>query len=337
MTRLLPLAFLALTTAPAAPAAFAADAAAPATAADAPAAGCTTTRTRSADRRIGYFRNCPDTPEMASFRGGRYAMGDAIGSGQPYERPKHDVTIGPFAIGRYEITRGEYQACVDAGACSEAQVRPEPNEASTRHPVVGVSWNQAKAYVAWLKQRTGLPYRLPTEAEWEYAARASATANFTWNWGQVDTVTCQYANALDQSAKARHPELYWAITCDDTFAQTAPVGSFPPNAWGVHDMQGNVWEWVEDCWHPDYTGAPTDGRAWLEPGADGTCSKRVNRGGGWGNGSSSLRLSNRDADPVSNFSDGLGFRVALSLAKPKTGAAAAPATAPAAPANPATP
>ena len=297
--------------------------------ADAAAAGCATTRTRSADRRIGYFRHCPDTPEMASFRGGRYAMGDAIGSGQPYERPVHEVAISPFAIGRYEVTRGEYQACVDAGACSDAQLQPQPSEAGARHPVVGVSWNQAKAYVAWLKVRTGRPYRLPTEAEWEYAARASATANYTWNWGQVDTVTCAYANALDQSAKARHPELYWAIVCDDKFSQTAPVGSFPPNAWGVHDMQGNVWEWVEDCWHPDFTGAPSDGRAWLEPGSDGTCAKRVNRGGGWGNGSTSLRLSNRDADPVSNFSDGLGFRVALSLARPKP--AAAPAAVPATP------
>ncbi len=313
-----------------------APAAPPAAADDTAAAGCSTTRTRSADRRIGYFRHCPDTPEMASFRGGRYAMGDAIGSGQPYERPIHDVTIAPFAIGRYEVTRGEYQACVAAGACSEAQVPPLADDTGGRHPVVGVSWHQAKAYVAWLKVRTGRPYRLPTEAEWEYAARASATANFTWNWGQVDTVTCQYANALDQSAKARFPELYWAITCNDSFPQTAPVGSFPPNTWGVHDMQGNVWEWVEDCWHPDYSGAPTDGRAWLEPGAEGTCSKRVNRGGGWGNGSSSLRLSNRDADPAGNYSDGLGFRVAVSLARPKPVDAAtvpaAPAAVPAAPA-----
>ena len=298
-----------------------------------PAAACTTTRTRSADRRIGYFRHCPDTPDMASFRGGRYSMGDSIGNGQPYERPVHEVTVAPFAIGRYEVTRGEYQACVDAGGCSEPSLTPAASEAGERHPVVGVSWTQAKAYVAWLKLRTGRAYRLPSEAEWEYAARAGATAGYTWNWGQVDTVTCAHANALDQSARARHPELYWAISCNDSFAQTAPVGSFPPNAWGVHDMQGNVWEWVEDCWHPDFTGAPGDGRAWLEPGSNGSCAKRVNRGGGWGNGSASLRLSNRDADPLGNFSDGLGFRVALSLARPQPVAppAAVPATAPTTP------
>lgn len=312
----------------AAPAPAAAPPAAPVAEAAAPA-GCTTSRTRSADRRISYFRHCPETPEMASFRGGRYAMGDAIGSGQPYERPVHEVSIGPFAIGRYEVTRSEYEGCVDAGGCSEAQIKPETGDSAGRHPVVGVSWHQAKAYVAWLRSRTGRPYRLPTEAEWEYAARASATANYTWSWGQVDTVTCEYANALDQSARERFPELYWAINCNDHFPTTAPVGSFPANAWGVHDMQGNVWEWVEDCWHPDFTGAPTDGRAWLEPGTDGTCAKRVNRGGGWGNGSSSLRLSNRDADPASNYSDGLGFRVALSLARPQP--AAAPAAVPEAP------
>jgi len=298
------------------------------------APGCTLSRSRSADRRIGYFRHCPDTPEMASFRGGRYAMGDGIGSGQPYEHPVHEVTIAPFAIGRYEVTRGEWQACVAAGSCSEAQVKPEGDEAGPRHPVTGVSWTQARQYIEWLRARTGRPYRLPTEAEWEYAARAGTTANHTWSWGQVDTVTCGYANSLDQSAQRRHPELYWAVSCDDRHAGTAPVGSFPANAWGVHDMQGNVWEWVEDCWHPDYTGAPTDGRAWVDPGNGGTCGKRVNRGGGWGNGSSSLRLSNRDADPLDNYSDGLGFRVALSLPKAKPAAPAAP-IAPAAPAAPA--
>ena len=329
----------AATAAPVAKQAAAKQAAAPAAAtsaeAEVPAApACTLGRSRSADRRIGYFRHCPDTPEMASFRGGRYAMGDAIGSGQPYEHPVHEVSIGPFAIGRYEVTRGEWQACVDAGGCSEPMVRPEGPEGGARHPVTGVSWSQARQYVEWLRVRTGRPYRLPTEAEWEYAARAGTTTHHTWSWGQVDTVTCGYANALDQSAQQRNPELYWAIPCDDHYAGTAPVGSFPANAWGVHDMQGNVWEWVEDCWHPDYTGAPTDGRAWVDPGNGGTCGKRVNRGGGWGNGSSSLRLSNRDADPLDNYSDGLGFRVALSLPKAKPAAPAAP-IAPAAPAAPA--
>lgn len=287
---------------------------------------CTISRSRSADRRIGYFRHCPDTPEMASFRGGRYSMGDAIGNGQPYEHPVHEVAIAPFAIGRFEVTRGEWQACVAAGGCSEPQAPPAGDGSSARHPITGVSWAQAQQYVNWLRVRTGRPYRLPSEAEWEYAARAGTTTGHTWSWGQVDTVTCGYANALDQSAKRKYPELYWAIGCDDRHPETAPVGSFPPNAWGLHDMQGNVWEWVEDCWHPDYTGAPSNGRAWVDPGEAGTCAKRVNRGGGWGNGSSSLRLSNRDADPLNNHSDGLGFRVALSMAnpKPKPAATAAP-------------
>ena len=165
------------------------------------------------------------------------------------------------------------------------------------------------------------------EAEWEYAARAGTDTHYTWNMGNIDVVTCNYANALDRSAGKRHPELSWFIDCDDGFAETAPVGSFAPNRWGVHDMVGNVWEWVEDCWHPDYTGAPTDGRAWLGSGEGANCKKRVNRGGGWGNGASALRLSSRDADPAGNHSSGLGFRVALSVAgtAPKPAHPVAPA------------
>ncbi len=303
--------------------------AAPATEAP-PATGrdpaCVTTRSRSADGRIGYFRHCPDGPDMVSFRGGVYRMGDAIGSGQGFERPAHEVTIKPFAIGRYEVTRGEWQACVAADACTAPLATPEASEAGARHPVTSVNWRQAKAYAAWLAQRSGRPYRLPTEAEWEYAARAGSEGHYTWSMGIIiDAVTCQHANALDRSALVRHPELTWAINCEDNFAETAPVGSFAPNRWGVHDMAGNVWEWVEDCWHPDYSGAPTDGSAWLEAG-DGNCKKRVNRGGGWGNGASTLRLSSRDADPAGNHSSGLGFRVAMSVAPAGVAAtAAAPA------------
>lgn len=315
--------------APKAPRATPAPAAAPAAAASPALPPCTTSLSHSADGRITYFRHCAEAPEMVSFRGGRYRMGDAIGSGQSYERPAHEVTIAPFAIGRYEVTRGEWQACIAAGGCTEPHKAPGAAESGERYPVASISWNQAKAYVAWLAQRTGKPYRLATESEWEYAARAGAVANYTWNWGQVDAVTCRYANVLDRSAHARHPELSWFVDCDDGYAEAAPVGSYPPNAWGVHDMQGNVWEWVEDCWHPDYNGAPADGSAWTGDG--GNCRKRVNRGGGWGNGAGTLRLSNRDADPADNFSDGLGLRVALSLA-PGNGAVA-PANGDAAPAN----
>lgn len=305
-------------------------AAAPAS--DTPAAvsrdpSCATTRSRSADGRIGYFRHCPDSPDMVSFRGGSYRMGDGVGNGQGFEHPAHEVTIKPFAIGRYEVTRDEYQACVAAGGCTAPMTPPEATEAGARHPVNSVTWHQAEAYVAWLAQRSGRPYRLPTEAEWEYAARAGSEAHYTWALSQMEAVTCMHANALDLSAGARHPELTWSLPCDDGFPETAPVGSFPANRWGVHDMIGNVWEWVEDCWHPDYTGAPTDGRAWLDTGESANCKKRVNRGGGWGNGASALRLSSRDADSAGNHSSGLGFRVAVSVAAPPPAPTPAPAPA----------
>ena len=256
---------------------------------------------------------------MVKFQGGTFQMGDPVGSGQPYERPLHEVRIPPFAIGRYEVTRDEWESCVAAGFCTDAKV---PRiEGQGRLPVAGVSWTQAHAYVKWLVARTGRPYRLPSESEWEYAARAGATG--TYNWGSFAESVCRHANAFDISGHAKQPDRDWYVNCDDGFAEAAPVGSFEANAWGVYDMLGNVWEWVEDCWHADYTGAPADGSAWTE---GGNCRKRVNRGGGFENGPVTLRLSNRDADPADNTSIGLGFRVALSL--PPAATAPAPAAAP---------
>jgi formylglycine-generating enzyme required for sulfatase activity len=282
----------------------------PAPAAVAPVAaanGCAVSISHSPDKRIAYFRHCADTPEMVSFRGGKYLMGDPVGSGQPYERPQHEVTIPAFAIGRYEVTQDEWEACVSAGGCTDARKPSLPGKG--RMPIAGVNWLQAKAYVKWLAAHTGKPYRLPSEAEWEYAARAGATGSYPW--GSFAQSMCTYANAFDLTGRAKRPELTWNIECDDGYADAAPVGIYQPNAWGVYDMLGNVWEWVEDCWHPDYNGAPVDGSAWIE---GDKCNKRVNRGGGFENGPGTLRLSNRDADPVDSTTESLGFRVALSIA-----------------------
>jgi len=292
----------------------AAGTASPVTTAASPGTACAATVNHPEGSRVTYFRHCADTPELVSFHGGRYQMGDAVGDGKDYELPVHEVTIAPFAIGRYEVTRGEWQACVAAGVCTPPQQMPTDEQVGARYPIASVTWLQAKEYVAWLVQRTGRAYRLPSEAEWEYAARAGRTDERTWDAKSADQVACQYANVLDRTAFTAHREMTWFIGCNDGFAETAPVGSFLPNAWGVYDMLGNVWEWVEDCWHSDYTGAPVDGSAWT---TGGNCRKRVNRGGGWGNGARSLRLSNRDADAADNFSGGIGFRVALSLAKPR--------------------
>ena len=273
---------------------------------------CSLSMTPTATPGVSSFRHCVDTPEMIPFRGGTYAMGDAVGNGMSYERPVHEVTIAPFAIGRFELTQHEWQHCVDAGACTLPQGAPPELAGRERYPVIKVSWRQARAYVQWLATRTDKPYRLPTEAEWEYAARAGTTGQFPW--GSQELGACIAVNFFDRAGHRLLPALDWWTDCDDGYATTAPVGSYPPNAWGVHDMLGNVWEWVEDCWHPSYANAPDDGSAWID---GGDCRKRVNRGGGWGNAPSTLRLSNRDADPAEAFSDGLGLRVALSLAPTK--------------------
>ncbi|TXI09227.1 MAG: formylglycine-generating enzyme family protein [Rhizobium sp.] len=251
------------------------------------------------------FRDCLDGPEMIALSGGRFRMGDLVGDGKPYELPVHDVQIAAFAIGRFEVTNAEWQACVKDGGCSASRI---PGDAQHgRYPVAGITWAQAKSYSSWLAARSGKPYRLLSEAEWEYAARSGNEGRYYW--GSFDPSPCNYSNLMDASGKRANPESYWAERCDDGFAGAAPVGSFPPNAWGLYDMLGNVWEWVGDCWHADYSNAPNDGSVWS---AD-LCRKHVNRGGGWGNNANSLRLSSRDADLNDASSDGLGFRVARSL------------------------
>src|SRR5262249_449287 len=144
-----------------------------------------------------------------------------------------------------------------------------------RRSVINLSWNDARQYVAWLSRKSGKSYRLLTEAEWEYAARAGTTTRFSW--GNTESDLCGYANGADLTAKDKNAS--WAASCRDGHVNTAPVGSFKPNPFGLHDMHGNVWEWVEDNWHPHYQGAPTDGSVWQ----GGDSSLRVQRGGSWSN------------------------------------------------------
>lgn len=245
-------------------------------------------------------RDCADAPELVPIAAGDFEMGDLLGNGHAYERPVRRVHVAAFLIGRYELTVAQWAGCVADAACDPlpaGSVRPD-------EPATGMSWTQAQRYLDWLSRRSGRRYRLPSEAEWEYAARAGATTQFSWG---NDGMSCRYANAFDESGRAAAPDWTWAVSCDDGYARQAPVGRYPPNAWGLYDMLGNVWEWVEDCWHADYQGAPADARPWIE---DGDCGKRVNRGGGWGNHPRTLRVSNRDADRTAARSDGLGFRVA---------------------------
>ncbi len=242
------------------------------------------------------------------------------------ERPVHRVRITTFALAKHEVTRQQYAAFVmatgyrKAGGCkywtgSKFEIATDKGwrnpgyPQQDNHPTVCISWDDAKAYVAWLANRTGKPYRLPSEAEWEYSARGHAgTPRF---WGTDPAAACTYANVFDlQAAEAGAFPSMTPHNCNDGFAHTAPVGSFPANAFGLHDTAGNVWEWTEDCWHKSYDGAPEDGSTWV---ADGRCTQRVLRGGSWISLARFVRSGNRSKMNSDIRIYRNGFRVARDL------------------------
>jgi formylglycine-generating enzyme required for sulfatase activity len=211
---------------------------------------------------------------------------------------QHRVTIAaPFAVSKFEITFDDWNACVSDGGCDN--VRPnDEGWGRGRHPVIHMSFDLANTYVTWLSRKTGKTYRLLTEAEWEYAARAGTTTTFAFG----DTLSPGSAN-YNASTDGSGPS-------EENRQKTMPVGSFPPNAFGLHDMHGNVSEWVEDCFHNDYTAkAPVDGSAWVE----GNCTGRVLRGGSWEDSDAELRSAARVGEYRYNSSYTDGFRIARSL------------------------
>jgi formylglycine-generating enzyme required for sulfatase activity/class 3 adenylate cyclase len=220
-------------------------------------------------------------PELIAIRGGSFAMGS---NDDPTERPVHQVTIKPFSIGKYPVTVQEWNECAAAKACGFTAIGKDDA------PVSNVSWTDAQQYAAYLAQATKKPYRLPSEAEWEYAARAGTQTKYWWG----DKLQQGMAGCKD---------------CGDLAAeQPAKVGSFRPNPFGLHDMGGGVDQWVEDCWHKTYQGAPGDGSAW----SGGDCSAHVLRSGSWKNDSRYVRPSNRDGYDTNVRYPTHGFRVALS-------------------------
>ena len=240
------------------------------------------------------FKECASgCPVMIVIPAGKFIMGSPENEPEreASEGPQHEVTVAkPFAVSKFEVTFEEWDACVAAAACP----RVPDHWGRGEMPVINVSWVDAKQYVGWLSHLTGKEYRLLTEAEWEYAARAGA--NTRYSWGDDPGM----GNANCDGCGSR-----WDLQ------QTAPVGSFKPNALGLYDMHGNVWEWVEDSWHENYDGAPTDGSAWLRGGDP---SFRVVRGGSWRNESArSVRAAVRVKRHTNVRFDTLGFRVARTI------------------------
>jgi len=279
------------------------------------------------------FRDCPKCPEMVVVPGGAFTLGSPAGErGRAAdEGPQSRVTIdGPLAAGRFEITRGEYEAFVKAtgrrvsGGCITDRVvrgKWEPHPATTlrdpgfaqtdRHPVVCVSWDDAQAYVDWLGARTGKAYRLPREAEWEYLARAGTTTAYPW--GDDVNVGCAHMNGTDRMSHAKYADLEVPpdnvhATCSDGALNTAPVGSYRANAFGLHDMVGNVGEWTADCVTPSYAEIGTDGRP-----RDPDCARRMVRGGGWGTFTRQLRSAERIRYAPTDRDDTIGIRVVRDL------------------------
>ena len=238
------------------------------------------------------FRDCDRCPEMVVVPEGRFRMGDLSGGGASNEKPVHDVMIASqFAVGKYEVTFAEWDACMAAGGCTH---RPDDEYGWGRgsRPVINVSWDDAQEYVTWLSRKTGKPYRLLSEAEWEYAARAGSTTKYHWG----DDVGTNKANCVGCGSQ-------W----DDK--STAPVGSFEANTFGLFDTAGNLFEWVEDCWNENYRDAPDDGSAWTS----GDCGSHVLRGGAFGGSTWVLRSAHRMRGPTDFRYPMFSFRVARTL------------------------
>lgn len=279
----------------------------------------------SRSRAPRVFKDCASCPSMVVVPPGRFRMGFDGGEQDRYEGPVREVEIPrAFAVGRFEITQQQYARFVAATGhpigqgCNvwRSATRTLERDASLDwrnpgygraprddEPVACVSWNDAKAYVAWLAKITGHSYRLLTEAEWEYVARAGSSAQYPW--GDDPEQACRYANIYDSSAA--DAGIPWPTTrCSDGYPTIAPVGRFAPNAFGVYDTVGNVWEWVEDCYAMPYPPVPVDGGAQLEQG----CDRRGTRGGAWRTDVARQRPAFRGRDPATLLSGIFGIRVA---------------------------
>jgi formylglycine-generating enzyme required for sulfatase activity len=250
------------------------------------------------------FRECDKCPEMVVVPAGSFTMGSPNGekARDKSEGPQHRVTFDrPFAVGKFAVTFEEWDACFADGGCNCANdggcnYRPDDQGwGRGRQPVIDVSWDDAKNYVAWLSRKTGKTYRLLSEAEREYVTRAGTNTPFWWG-GSISSQQANYdSNYTYGGPKGEYRQ------------RTLPVDSFQANSWGLYQVHGNVWEWAEDCYHDSYQGAPTDGSAWT------SCSVHVVRGGSWSNGPRYLRAAIRLWYPSDWRGNDIGFRVGRTL------------------------
>ena len=255
--------------------------------------------------------------------GGRSSRTHHMGSIAGPGSPPHEVVIGnPLAVGMFEVAVEEFSRFVaetnyeTGGECWTHQVSfslddhswSSPDFAQAgRHPVVCVNWDEATAYVGWLSTKVGARYRLLSESEWEYAARAgTTTARY---WGDDESGQCRHANGSDRSIQ--HRVRHWrGVRCNDGAVRTVAVGSYTQNDFGLYDVLGNASEWVDDCWHENYDDAPADGAAWID---GGDCEQRMIRGGSWYDSPWTLRSASRRHDGGTSRANNRGFRVAREL------------------------
>jgi formylglycine-generating enzyme len=237
--------------------------------------------------------------EFVFIKGGCYDMGDSVGHGESNEKPVHEVCVNDFYIGKYDVTNEQFRKFHsehNSGQYDGLSLNDD------KQPVVNVSWYDAVDFAKWLSQKTGYTYRLPTEAEWEYAARAGTKTKYFWGNNSDDA--CKYANVADLSAK-NHWKSWTVFNCDDKFLVSSPVGSFQPNQFGLYDMLGNVWQWVEDVYNSSaYTKLPKN-----NPVYEGSGAYRCERGGSWSNGPLGVTVSHRVSLTPDFAAHALGFRL----------------------------
>jgi formylglycine-generating enzyme required for sulfatase activity len=275
------------------------------------------------------FQDCETCPEMVVLPAGDFMMGSPaseLGRVDVEGLPRRVVIPKRIAIGKFEVTVEQISIFMTetgmtvGGSCRrlvnperpppiwsapEASLEHPGYEITGSHPAVCISWHEAQSYVAWLQRRTGKPYRLPTEAEWEYAARAGTATRYSF--GNDESTLCVYARFADLSS-----QFGWHDACHSELVAygAAPVGSVKPNSWGIFDMHGNVWEWVEDCWTPNPLEIPVDGSAFSRPG---NCEMGVMRGGSFSSSSLMVRSAIRSPMRTAQHYFNLGLRVALTL------------------------